>query len=156
MQDKCVIPVLGWHHSVDSQKNPRGDASRKTGTAGLRDELSPKGADYPYILVMERGDNSGFLAVVSQRMAGYNADAMANYTYELASCLVTLHSAGIIHFDVKLRYLLHAASSPTPALCIPSRTRLNRSCTARRVSLLKCSHCTAVGCSRQEHARLAS
>ena len=34
--------------------------------------------------------------------------------------------------------------------------RLNRPCTARRVSLLKCSHCTAVGCPRQEHARLAS
>ena len=89
-----MIQILGWH--VPENATPFLGL-------GLQKERSPKGKEYGYIIVMQRGNNSGFLSIVSQRTAGYDADEMSHFGYEIASKLSMLHNAGLVHFDCKLR-----------------------------------------------------
>ena len=94
---KCVVQVLGWHVPENCDPVP-GTKMRKT--------PSPKSSEFRYILVLERGDNSAFLSIVTQRTAGYDAHSMSHLAFEIAKKTSSLHGAGLVHFDLKLRNTL--------------------------------------------------
>ena len=58
-------------------------------------------------MILQRGDISGFQAVTTQRIAGYDVDAVVtNLSREIARNVSQLHEAGLVHYDLKLRNIL--------------------------------------------------
>ena len=57
-------------------------------------------------MILQRGDISGFQAITTQRIAGYDADAVTNLSKEIARNVSLLHEAGLVHYDLKLRNVL--------------------------------------------------
>ena len=91
----CVVAALGWHcprahPSTDQQPEPTDD--------------EPMCAEYPYVLVMERGERSLHDACAKERVAGYNMPAVMSTMRELVRCVAALHAAGICHADLKQRH----------------------------------------------------
>ena len=57
-------------------------------------------------MVLERGDISGFQAISTQRIAGYDVDAVTNLAKQIAQNVKELHESGLVHYDLKLRNVL--------------------------------------------------
>jgi hypothetical protein len=52
---------------------------------------------YPYVLVMDRGESDVFQHVLTQRIAGYDPERVAELVGATAQCLKELHAANIVH-----------------------------------------------------------
>ena len=92
--DSCVVKLVGWHA-------PHGED-----TLNGRTEPSDPKSEYKYLLVLERGDISGFQAISTQRIAGFNVDAVTNLARQISQNVNELHDSGLVHYDLKLRNIL--------------------------------------------------
>ena len=100
-EDKCVVPILGWHLPAGESLFPDDPRERTEPTPSLG-----RGQRFPYILVMKRGRQSCHHAVQSRRFAGIDIPVVRRMAWKLARCLRGLHGRGIIHGDVKPRNVL--------------------------------------------------
>ena len=66
---------------------------------------------YKYLLILHQGNESVHQAMLKQRLAGNNVDAVAHLARELAGSVSDLHHAGLVHFDLKLRNVLVSTHS---------------------------------------------
>ena len=73
--DSCVVKLLGWHVPED-EDTISGDDSHP--------EPSDPRSKYKYLLILERGEISGHRAISTQRIAGFNVDAVTNLSKEIA------------------------------------------------------------------------
>jgi len=98
----CVVKVLGWHCPKD-EETIRGNNSRLE-PMSLYDK-------YKYLLVLERGDSSVHRTIVTQRIAGFNIDAVSHLGLEIAQNVKELHDAGLVHYDLKIRNILVSSTT---------------------------------------------
>jgi hypothetical protein len=89
----CVISVVRFH----------GPASETQGVALSPQECTAAGAEYPYVLVMERGDRSLHHSLSSERIAGFAYEAIRDIIRRMVKLALTLHSKGLAHNDLKVK-----------------------------------------------------
>ena len=89
----CVISVVRFH----------GPASETQGVALSPQECTAIGAEYPYVLVMERGDRSLHHSLSSERIAGFAYEAIRDIIRRMVKLALTLHSKGLAHNDLKVK-----------------------------------------------------
>ena len=68
-------------------------------------ECTAAGAQYPYVLVMERGDRSLHHFLSSERIAGFACEAIKHIIRRVVTLALTLHSKGLAHNDLKVKRL---------------------------------------------------
>ena len=92
----AVIGVLRWH-------TPAGVSV--TDAAGQCEEAQHTDPDdeYPYVLVMARGQRSLHDACAKERMAGYDIATVVQAFRSIVSCVRELHVSGVVHADLKPR-----------------------------------------------------
>ena len=108
-----VIGVLGWH-------TPSGIATSGTssdGAAGQRDAPTAADAEFPDVLVMERGGQSLFIENVTQRIAGVNVRTVSKLFRSLCERVAALHDLGLVHGDLKLRNVIRRFGEVDVCLC---------------------------------------
>ena len=100
---ECVISVVRFH----------GPASEIQGVTPSLQECTAAGAQYPYVLVMERGDRSLHHCLSSERIAGFACEAIKHIIRRVVTLALTLHSKGLAHNDLKVkRSLLPLLNKP--------------------------------------------
>lgn len=98
-----IIEVLSWHM-------PAGEALSDACGKSQAAEPTAHGAEYPYVLVMERGERSLHDACQKERLAGYNVVAILDCLRCILRCVGAMHAEGIVHADIKQRNILRRAS----------------------------------------------
>ena len=97
-----VISVLGYHLPKDEP-----DLMKNSFSHLLQEERTGiENSSYNYILVMNRAENSAFHVVLTQRIAGIDAEDCAMFSRNIAQQISKLHHAGLVHCDIKLRNIL--------------------------------------------------
>ena len=93
-----VVNVYGWH-VPENEPFTVGDMKNEK-------QFSEKHSDFPYALVMERGTTSLWLAIASQRIAGYDLEKAIALFRQIVVKVAKLHDEGVIHCDLKPRNIL--------------------------------------------------
>ena len=101
--DSCVVRLLGWHAPKDEQNT-------MIKGKGARIEATDASSRYKYLLILEKGDSSVHRAIVTQRIAGHNVDAVSHLALEVAQNVKELHAAGLVHYDLKIRNIIVSSS----------------------------------------------
>lgn len=114
---KMMIPdfhqpiVIGGLDNLDSQAF-RGRLAENTGTDyELDGGLAPfdQYKEYPYVLVLARGDKSLHDVCAKEYVAGHNMAQIRDIVRGVSTCLAELHSFDIVHGDVKQRNILRTS-----------------------------------------------
>jgi len=105
----AVINVLRWHtpRGVDI-RDPRGKQQEAEET---------EDADFPYILVMDRGERSLHDACAKERIAGVSQAKVVEIMRSVTDCVSALHGRGVCHGDIKQRNILRQTVSRRWILC---------------------------------------
>jgi len=122
LDNEYVIGVTGWHQPPDAeeerefgtaQKHKFWDRGTSTSTnlRNLKENEPTKSHDFPYIIVMARGERSLHDACSKERIAGYHFDLVRFVAIDTAKCLQYLHEeAKVVHGDIKQRNILRKGS----------------------------------------------
>lgn len=94
-----VIGVLRWH-------TPAAEPYVVEGWQSQEKQNTDSGDEYPYVLVLERGERSLHDACAKERIAGYELAAIKHVMKCVTVCVQKLHHAGLIHADLKQRNVL--------------------------------------------------
>ena len=94
-----VIRVLCWHTPADCEPLVVNGQPQEPEHTSLDDE-------YPYLLVMDRGERSLHDACAKERIAGYKVDTIIEAFRSILGCVEVLHASGVIHGDLKQRNIL--------------------------------------------------
>ena len=107
---ESVISIRGWHlPSNDNIITKKGRTKEREAT-----NASNK---YPYVLVMDRGGRSLFASISSERFAGFEVDFVSKLFRSAVEAVMSLHSSGICHGDIKPRNFLRTEISSVIQLC---------------------------------------
>ena len=90
---ECVISVVRFH----------GPASEIQGVTPSLQECTAAGAQYPYVLVMERGVRSLYHSLSAERIAGFAFKAIRDIIRRMIKLVLSLHSKGLAHNDLKVK-----------------------------------------------------
>lgn len=102
---QCVISVVRVHKP----------ASETQGIASSSEQCTAAGAQYPYVLVMERGDRSLYHSLSAERIAGFAVEAIIAIIRRLINIVISLHSNGLAHNDLKVK---QSFISPFNNVCV--------------------------------------
>ena len=88
------MPVLTWCAGAPQEAG-----------AGQKEEPqhTSKDAEYPYALVMARGQRSLHDACAKERIAGYDIVTVIEVFRSILLCVLDLHDSGVCHADLKQR-----------------------------------------------------
>ena len=90
---ECVISVVRFHWP----------ASETQGMATALEQCTAAGAEYPYVLVMTRGDRSLYHSLSAERIAGFAVEAIKFIMRRMIKLVISLHSNGLAHNDLKVK-----------------------------------------------------
>ena len=102
LSSNAVIQVLRWHTPADEPFSFAGETSAR--------QCTEPGAEYPYVLVMERGECSLHEACHRERFARYEVEKVLLAMGEIARCVKVLHDVEMVHGDLKQRNVLQLRS----------------------------------------------
>jgi hypothetical protein len=91
---QCVISVLRIHEP----------ASQTQGIAPSLEQCTAAGAQYPYVLVMEREDGSLDKSLSTERIAGFAYEAIRNIIRRMLKLVLMFHSKGLAHNNLKVKW----------------------------------------------------
>ena len=114
LDTSTVIALRGWH---TPESEPLSSAAGQSQEAEHTDSA---GDEYPYLLVLERGERSLHDACAKERVAGYNLPVIRSTFSSIARCVQSLHSNDVVHGDLKQRNILRIPSQAA-ALSTPRR-----------------------------------
>ena len=109
-----VIGVLGWH-------TPSGFPTSGTssgGAAGQRSAPTAADAEFPDVLVMERGGQSLFIENVTQRTVGVDATKVSATFRSICECVAALHEHSLVHGNLKLRNVIRRIGDASHDVCL--------------------------------------
>lgn len=105
----AVISVRGWH-------TPASELFRDPVTGRTQEPQSTgEMSQFRYVLVMEKGERSLHDACAKERMAGYDALGVLSTFSGICQCVRVLHSASMVHGDLKQRNILRFIDQLPPA-----------------------------------------
>ncbi len=114
MDPGSYLPVvIGGLDNVDSLRW-RCRLAECTGTDNeLSGGLAPfdQYREYPYVLVLARGDRSLHDVCAKEQIAGHDVAEIRKIISGVSKCLAELHSMGIVHGDVKQRNVLRQSGT---------------------------------------------
>jgi serine/threonine protein kinase/ankyrin repeat protein len=105
-----VVEIIAWHmppeqtvaqEGDEQQEEPERTCPSSTSTADPLDE-------YPYVLVLQRGERSLHDTCAKERLAGYDIERVTKVFRDILHCVVDLHLSNILHADLKQRNVLRS------------------------------------------------
>eukprot|EP01043_Picozoa_sp_COSAG02_P010791 COSAG02_NODE_387_length_23294_cov_52.630610_13_plen_1964_part_00 len=104
LDPSAVIEVLGWHIPAALELS-------LVDIAGRTPEQEPStDTNFPYVLIMARGDRSLHDACAKERIAGYDFQSIRQAITEVLLCIKKLHDSGLCHGDIKQRNILRVGN----------------------------------------------
>ena len=111
LHSDVVVALWGWHTCVSEPLFTIDDSATGACITPEPQRLSSTEAEeYPFCIVMERGERSLHDACSKERIAGVDSRAIVLAMRQVLQCLASLHAVGVVHGDVKQRNILRNAS----------------------------------------------
>lgn len=108
LNPKKVLCKIGWIDTLTHTYTQYSQIFAEHLEADRTEELQFTQIDdeFPYILVLEAGECSLHSACATERIAGYEIDAITSIFRDIVLCVKEIHKAGVLHADLKPRNVL--------------------------------------------------
>eukprot|EP01047_Picozoa_sp_COSAG01_P044680 COSAG01_NODE_4062_length_5387_cov_6.700076_1_plen_1267_part_00 len=107
-----VVGIRAWHMPRgETYTNMYGQSQELEHTDPTDPTFGQRHRDYPYVLVLERGERSLHDTCAKERLAGYDIERVTTVFRNILECVVKLHDSDIVHTDLKQRNVVRLNGS---------------------------------------------
>ena len=99
---ECVISVVRFHGPASEIQAVTPSLMNGEILENIQ-ECTAAGAQYPYVLVMERGVRSLHHSLSAERIAGFAFKAIRDIIRRMIKLVLSLHCKGLAHNDLKVK-----------------------------------------------------